>query len=188
MNVAEPARPHSPLAARALGWARAHAPTPESIQRSRVLRPVAHRLLAPALWRFNRRSVPRGVALGMGTGILLPFAHMPLAAALALPARANIPVAVVMTLISNPVTFAGIIWAEHRLGRFVLRLDAGVPGRPVREVADMGWLHWLMSGAGTAAVGALVLAPFVAAAGYGVAALGWRWWTARRWATRRRRR
>jgi hypothetical protein len=177
----------APLGERALGWARRHAPTPESIQRSRVLRPVAHRLLAPALWRFNRRSVPRGVALGMGTGILLPFAHMPLAAALALPARANIPIAVMLTLVSNPLTFVEIVWLEHTIGRFVLRLDAGLPGQPVREVADMGWLHWLMSGAGTAAVGALVLAPIVAAAGYAGAALGWRWWTARRWARRHRR-
>ncbi len=176
----------TPLRARAIGWARGHVPTRESIRKSRVLRPVAHRLLAPTLWRFNRRSVPRGAALGMGTGILLPFAHMPLAAALALPARANVPVAVMMTLISNPLTFVGIVWTEHRLGRFVLRLDAGVPGQPVRQVADSGWLHWLMSSAGVAMVGALVLAPFVAAFGYAAAALGWRWWIGRKWARRHR--
>ena len=173
-----------PLGARALGWARHHVPTRESIGRSRVLRPVAHRLLAPALWRFNRRSVPRGVALGMGTGILLPFAHMPLAAALALPARANIPFAVMMTLISNPLTIVEIVWLEHTVGRFVLRLDAAVPGQPVQQVADSGWLHWLMSSAGVAMVGALVLAPVVAATGYAVSALGWRWWIGRKWARR----
>lgn len=149
-----------------------------------MLRPVAHRLLAPALWRFNRRSVPRGVALGMGTGILLPFAHMPLAAVLALPARANIPVAVMLTLISNPLTFVEIVWLEHRIGRFVLRLDAAVPGQPVEQVAHAGWLHWLMSSAGVAMVGALVLAPIVGTAGYAAASLGWRWRTARRWSGR----
>lgn len=151
-----------------------------------MLRPVAHRLLAPALWRFNRRSVPRGVALGMGTGILLPFAHMPLAAALALPARANIPFAVMMTLVSNPLTFVEIVWLEHRIGRWVLRLDADLPGQPVRQVADSGWLHWLMSSAGVAMVGALVLAPIVATLGYAAAAFGWRWWMGRKWARRHR--
>lgn len=170
-----------PLRTRALGWARGHVPTRESIQQSRVLRPVAHRLLAPALWRLNRRSVPRGVALGMGTGILLPFAHMPLAAVLALPARANVPIAVMMTLISNPLTFMGIVWAEHSLGRFVLQLDAAVPGQPVQQVADSGWLHWLMSSAGVAMVGALVLAPIVAVIGYAGAAAAWRWRIARKW-------
>ena len=172
---------------RAIGWVRGHVPTRESVARSRLLRPVAHRLLAPALWRFNRRSVPRGVALGMGTGILLPFAHMPLAAVLALPARANIPVAVMMTLISNPLTFVEIVWLEHRLGRFVLRLDAAVPGQPVREVVASGWLHWLMSSAGVAMVGALCLAPVMAGLGYAAAAFGWRRWVARRWARRHRR-
>lgn len=173
------------LADRALGWARHHVPTRDSIRRSRVLRPVAHRLLAPALWRLNRRSVPRGVALGMGTGILLPFAHMPLAAVLALPARANVPVAVMLTLISNPFTFVGIVWLEHRVGRFVLRLDAAVPGQPVQQVADSGWLHWLMSSAGVAMVGALVLAPIVATLGYAVAAAVWRWRVGRQWRCRR---
>lgn len=180
MSAAEPL----PLAARALGWVRGHVPTRESIGRSRLLRPVAHRLLAPTLWRLNRRSVPRGVALGMGTGIVLPFAHMPLAAALALPARANIPAAVMMTLISNPLTIVEIVWLEHRIGRFVLRLDAVVPGQPVAQVAANGWLHWLMSSAGVTAVGALVLAPVVAAVGYAGASLGWRWWIARKWRTR----
>ena len=187
MSAADSLPPGSALRARALGWVRHHAPTRDSIQRSRVLRPVAHRLLAPALWRFNRRSVPRGVALGMGTGILLPFAHMPLAAALALPARANIPIAVMMTLVSNPLTIVEIVWLEHTVGRFVLRLDAGLPGQPVRQVADSGWLHWLMSSAGVAMVGALVLAPIVATLGYAAAAVGWRWWIGRKWARRHRR-
>ena len=173
-----------PKRGRFASWIHNHVPTQESIALNPLLRPVAHRLLHPVLWRFNRRSVPRGVALGMGAGILLPFAHMPLAAVLALPARANIPLAVCMTLISNPLTFAEIIWLEHRIGRFVLRLDTVVPGQPVEKVASSGWLHWLMSAAGTAAVGALVLAPLVALAGYGVATIAWRWRTARKWRNR----
>ena len=183
MNVAEQAAAGPGV----MGWLRRHVPTRESIGRSRLLRPVAHRLLAPALWRFNRRSVPRGVALGMGTGILLPFAHMPLAAVLALPARANIPVAVMLTLISNPFTIVELVLVEHSLGRFVLRFDAAVPGQPVQQVAQSGWLHWLMSSAGVTAVGALVLAPVVAAAGYAVATFAWRLRIARQWRRRHRK-
>ena len=62
-----------------------------------------------------------------------------------------------------------------------------MPGQPVQQVAESGWLHWLMSSAGVAMVGALVLAPFVAAFGYGLAAVGWRWWVGRKWARRHRR-
>jgi len=46
-------------------WWHANAPTRESLEKSRVLAPVAHRVLEPSLWRFSRRSVPRGVALGL---------------------------------------------------------------------------------------------------------------------------
>ena len=40
-------------------------PTREGLATNRFVKPVAHRVLAPELWRFTRRSVPRGVALGL---------------------------------------------------------------------------------------------------------------------------
>ena len=127
----------------------------------------------------QRKTVVRaGRAVGVEAEILRT------AQRLALPARANVPIAVMMTLISNPLTFVGIVWAEHSLGRFVLRLDAAVPGQPVQQVADSGWLHWLMSSAGVAMVGALVLAPIVGAIGYAGAAAAWRWRIGRKWRRR----
>ncbi len=86
------------------GWATRHMPTRETFERSRWLRPIAHRVLRPELWRFHRRSVPRGVALGMVVGILVPVAQTLVAALLALPVRANVPVAAVTTLLTNPLT------------------------------------------------------------------------------------
>lgn len=183
MSVAEPALGGSPWA-RALGWARGHVPTRESMERSRFLRPVAHRILVPSLWRLTRRSVPRGVALGTATGILFPFAHMPLAAVLALPARANVPTAVATTLINNPLTTVPIWWAAYRIGRWVLRLDHEVPGHPIESNvhANAGWLHWLLAQGGPAmVVGLLVLAGAAALLGYAGASLGWRWWIAHKW-------
>ena len=87
-------------------WWHANAPTRESLEKSRVLAPVAHRVLEPSLWRFTRRSVPRGVALGLFVGIFLmiPGVQIAGAALLALPFRANIPVAAAMTFLSNPAT------------------------------------------------------------------------------------
>ena len=78
------------------GWIRHHI-SREAIERNRILRPVAHRVLAPSLWRFNRRSVPRAVALGLATSTLVPVAHMPVTAVLSIPLRANIPIAVGVT-------------------------------------------------------------------------------------------
>lgn len=181
---------------RLMAWARHAVPTRESIERNRWLKPVAHRILAPSLWRFNRRSVPRGVALGVFSGVMFPFAHMAIAAVLALPARANVPTAVGVTLVNNPVTFVPLMAAAYRIGHRVLRLDRVVPGQPIATGAHAvvaqahgGWWHWLISQGGPATlVGLLVLAVVLSITGYAVAALGWRWRTMRKWRMRAARR
>lgn len=173
---------------RAVGWGRRNLPTRESMERSRLLRPVAHRVLAPALWRFTRRSVPRGVALGMVTGILFPVAQIPLSALLALPLRANIPIAALTTFITNPVTTPLFWGAAYWIGRWALHLDAHVPGQPVAEAASAGWIQWLVSDAAPAiAVGLLIVTAAMTIGGYLAAKVGWRWWIARKWQVRRRR-
>lgn len=178
------------MTARAGAWLRHHVPTRESIAGNRILRPVAHRILVPSLWRLNRRSVPRGVALGIFSGILFPFAHMALAAVLALPFRANVPTAVATTLINNPVTFVPLMAGAYQVGHWVLRLDRDVPGRPIATNvhANAGWLHWLVAQGGPATiVGLLLIAVVASAAGYGAASLFWRLRTARKWRRRHRK-
>ncbi len=177
-------------ATRVFGWVRHHIPTQERIEANRFLRPVAHRILAPSLWRFTRRSVPRGVALGLFTGILFPFAHMPLAALTALPVRANVPVAVGTTLLHNPITTVPLFWSAYELGHWVLRLDRTVPGAPIASnvQANVGWLHWLVSHGGPATiVGLVIIAIALSAAGYFATGLVWRLRIARKWRNRAHR-
>ncbi len=172
---------------RLVGWAHRNLPTRESFERSRVLRPIAHRVLAPSLWRFTRRSVPRGVALGMITGILVPMGQIPASAVLALPFRANIPAAALTTFITNPLTTPPLWIAAYWVGRKILRFDASVPGAPIatKVSANIDWLQWLFAEAGPALiVGLLTVAVVGAALSYALAALGWRLWIARKWRKR----
>jgi uncharacterized protein len=175
------------LSTRVADWWQRTMPTRESMEQNRLLRPVAHRVLAPALWRFTRRSVPRGVALGMVTGILFPVAQIAFSAVLALPIRANIPVAAAMTFITNPFTTPPLWVAAYWIGKWVLHLDSQVPGAPIatQVAANSSWLHWLLSTAGPATiVGLLIITLTLSVAGYAVAALGWRWRVARKWRAR----
>ena len=174
--------------ARASGWVQQHAPTRESIEANRFLRPVAHRILVPALWRFNRRSVPRGVALGLFAGILFPFPHMALAAVFSLPLRANVPTAVVTTLVNNPVTFLPIMATAYRIGTWVLQLDHTVPGEPIATnvKANVGLLHWVVAQGGPATiVGLFLMAATLSAIGYFTTSLIWRWRAGDKWRNRR---
>lgn len=170
---------------RLAAWCHRCLPTRDSLERSRLLRPVAHRVLAPELWRFTRRSVPRGVALGMVTGILFPLGQIPLAALLALSVRANVPAAAATTLITNPFT-TPLLWTlAYWIGHWALQVDEAVPGDPLRAAAESGWVQWLMSDAAPAiAVGLLIVSIVMAVAGYGLSVLGWRLWTARKWRRR----
>ena len=82
------------FASRTTNWLRGHFPTREQLEKNRFIRPFAHRVLRSDLWRFNRRSVPRGIALGLFVGIMIPFAHSAVAALTAMFVRANVPVAI----------------------------------------------------------------------------------------------
>ena len=173
---------------RAVAWGHRNMPTREGLERNRLVRPVAHRVLAPELWRATRRSVPRGVALGMVTGVLFPVAQIAFSALLALPLRANIPAAALTTFITNPFTTPFIWGVAYWVGKWTLRLDRVVPGRPVREAAQSGWLQWLVSDAAPAiGVGLLIVTVILAVAGYALSALGWRIWIARKWRHRHHR-
>src|SRR3546814_15876918 len=74
---------------------------------------------------------------------------MPVAALFAFPTRANVPTAVMVTLLNNPLTVPPLWYEAYHIGRFVLRWDAIVPGQPItHQVAQAGWLHWLIAHGG----------------------------------------
>ena len=130
--------------------------------------------------------MPRGVALGMVTGILFPVAQIPLSAVLALPFRANIPTAAATTFITNPFTTPPLWVAAYWIGHWILRFDAEI-GQPIASqvAANRGWLQWLLSEAGPSTiVGLFILTLSFAVVGYAASAFGWRWWIAHKWRSR----
>jgi uncharacterized protein (DUF2062 family) len=171
------------LATSITGWFRGHIPTRESIGANRWLAPFAHRLLKPDIWHFNRRSVPRAVALGLFVAPIIPVAHTLVAALLALPVRANIVIALMITLVINPVTIPPFYYAAFQVGRVLLRLDHATPGRVIMPPVHTAnhWLAWVLHVTGPAALGTLVLATLAASSGYFISAWIWRFRIARKW-------
>lgn len=172
-------------------WARGHFPTREKLEQNRWIRPFAHLVLRPSLWRFTRRSVPRGIALGLFTGIAVPFAHSPIAALCAVVVRGNVPVAIATTWTSNPLTWALIFPAAIGISNMLgFHVDMTAFRHLLHSDASLAqWSHWLLSRAAPALMlGLLAEATIVASIGYGVAALGWRVWIGQKWARRLRHR
>ena len=160
-------------------------PTREQLAGNRFLAPIAHRIVSPELWRFTRRSVPRGVALGLFAALIFPIGHIFLAAFLALPSRANVPLAALMTFVANPVTLPLWAIAANRTGNFVLHVDRSVGIGAARPLAsNSGMLAGWYATAGVTAFGFAVLALVMAALGYVISGFVWRVMVSRR---RRRR-
>jgi len=95
-------------------------PTSQALRSQRMLRWLGPLLDRPWLWQLNRRSVAAGVGLGVFCAFMLPGLQILIAAPLALLLRANLPVAAVCTLISNPFTFAPIFVLAYRVGAMML--------------------------------------------------------------------
>jgi uncharacterized protein (DUF2062 family) len=168
-------------------WIARNMPTREGLERNRFIRPFAHRVLRSELWRFTRRSVPRGVALGMLVGIIIPFAQIFFAALLSVSVRANVPVAAVTTFITNPFT-TPLIWVfSYEVGSFILRADAATVVAPVSTTLEQTQfdqaLQWLTGATLVTAFGLVVVAIVASALSYLVT--GWTW---RVWIGRKRRR
>jgi uncharacterized protein len=163
-------------------WANANMPTREQMARNRFVRPFAHHVLRSELWRFTRRSVPRGVALGMLVGIIVPFAQILFAALLSFTVRANVPVAALTTFVTNPFT-TPLIWVvSYEIGSQLLRMDSLLYSSPLDsflEVTDLwSFLGWLTAEGKVLALGLVVLAVASALLSYLVTGFVWRWWIA----------
>ena len=170
-------------------WLKGHVPTRDTIHKYRLLRPFASHLRHPSLWRMNRRSVPRGVAIGLFVGVIIPFMHTFIAAILAIPARANVAVAALLTLVVNPLTIGPLYYAAYRIGSWELHYDSNLVSaeaadRFSSELSRM--LFWLHHASGPIAVGVLTIAAGAALCGFLATSFAWRLWPGNRRRQRRR--
>lgn len=168
-------------------WLKGHVPSRETVDQYRLLRPFATHLRQPSLWRLNRRSVPRGVAVGLFVAVLIPFMHTFVAAILAIPARANVAVAALLTLVVNPITIPPMYIAAYRIGSWELHYDGTVvsAGAAERFSSELGrMLFWLHHASGPIALGVLTIATVAALTGYLASTFAWKVRAGRRWRRR----
>jgi len=166
-------------------------PDPEQARRNRWLRWLGPGLFRPQLWRFTRRSVALGVALGIFFGLLFPVAQIPLSAAAAVVLRANVPTAIASTLVSNPVTFGPLYYAAYRIGSALLGEDDTPPdfehaGAAIEE-NHKGWLERIAAMGKPLLLGLVILACALSTLAYLLVSCLWRLKITLAWQRRRQR-
>lgn len=164
-------------------------PTREGMAKSPWIKPFGQRVLHSEFWRFTRRSVPRGVAIGLLVGIfvMIPGLQIVGSALMCIPFRGNIPVAALMTFLTNPFTTPFVLLAALEVGsKLGFRTDiASFYALRDRGAGLRAWMSWLFSEAAPGLVsGLFVIALLAALVGYLASILVWRWWTARKWRRR----
>lgn len=172
-------------------------PSHDSVKANRYVAWFGPWLQHHNLWHLHRRSVAGGIAAGLLAG-LIPGSNpvqFTAGALFAIAFRVNLPLAVAVTLYSNPFTIVPLYYVAFKLGQLVLLQNGGEPPAVAFNLEDKGfteWLpaafEWVMSVGKPLAIGLPLLALLLAVTGYVVTDWLWRLNVRCAWQRRRRRR
>ncbi|UNU72955.1 DUF2062 domain-containing protein [Moraxella nasovis] len=95
-------------------------PSPEKLRENRIIGWFGPFLTDPRLWHMNRNSLERAVYVGILCAFFPLPGQMPLAVLGALLLRANVPMAVALTWITNPLTAIPVVWFAYSVGAYIL--------------------------------------------------------------------
>lgn len=156
-------------------------PEPHKVRDARSLQFLGNLLHDPNLFHLNRHSVSVAFAVGLFLAFLPIPGQIPLAAMLAFWLRCNLPLAVALVWISNPLTFPVIFFFCYKLGLWFLE-------EPYTRISfEFSW-SWFTNEFlriwKPLTLGSLIVSIFASCAGYLVVQWSWRWAVIRRWKKR----
>lgn len=145
-----------------------------------------------ALWSIQRRPIAGAVAAGLFAGLMPGPTQMLCAAMLALYFRTNLPLALLCTVYTNPLTIVPLYFLAYRLGGLLLgQADtATMPDIPDGAWFDVAsWLpQWLSHHGQPLLLGVPALGLLLALAGYVLVMAGWRCAVVIHWRNRKTKR
>lgn len=170
-------------------------PSHESVRNNRHISRFGTRLQHHNLWHLHRRSVAGGVAVGLFSGLIPGSNPVQFAAGalLSIAFKVNLPIAVLVTLYSNPFTIVPLYFLAFKLGQLVLfQRGRELPSFPSEFSGTAIFQHlpeafnWLLSVGKPLLLGIPLLALILAAIGYFVTDWAWRAGVCLQWRQRRR--
>lgn len=159
-------------------------PDHQKLKGHRHLQWFGESLHDPNLWHLNRRSVPGAFAVGLFVAFVPIPGQMLLAGALAIYLRINLPLAVALVWITNPITMPPMFYFVYLVGSWAL----GHPAERIEFQPSLEWVlqelaqHWQPF-----FLGCFITGTVAAILGYVTMRLLWRWHAVSAWRKRRQR-
>lgn len=165
-------------------------PSHETIRNNPWLKPFESSLLHPRLWHLNRHSAAGAVAAGLFCGLIPGPLQMLGAAICALVFRVNLPLAMFVTLYTNPFTIVPLYVLAYQIGRLFIGEGNGFITPPAFNPTDMiAWTTamqtWMLAVAKPLGIGLLTLAGTLAVLGYFAMQAVWRVYLIAAWRRRK---
>ncbi|MDH4095960.1 MAG: DUF2062 domain-containing protein [Betaproteobacteria bacterium] len=174
---------------------RKYVPSATEVRRNRLVAMFGTLLHHPNLWHLNRDSVAGAVAIGLFSGLVPGPLQMLTALVLAVPLHRNLPVALLMTLYTNPFTIVPLYLLAYGYGSLLL---GGGEDRAHIVPFEMDWgnlfdsmgrlFDWTVALGAPLAVGLVALGLTLAALGYLAVQFGWRAYVMLAWRARAKKR
>jgi len=154
-------------------------PDHTAVSNNRWLRPFQDSLLHPRLWHLNRHSAAGAVAAGLACGLIPGPFQMLGAACCALIFRINLPLAMLVTLYTNPFTIVPLYLLAYQVGRVVSSDGSGFLAPPEMTPSDMAaWGQalalWIEAVSRPLWIGLILLGAGLALFGYVAVKTAWR--------------
>ena len=161
---------------------RRYLPDPQKLREHRALKPLGKWLQNPQVWHFHRRSVAGAAFIGLFVSFLPIPGHMLIAAAIAIATRCNLPLAVALVWVNNPLTMGPLYFFAYKLGTWLLNTELTIAEVHVNldwlgERLDEIWRPLLL--------GSLVCGWGTGLIAYAMVRVGWRIRVKRHWRERR---
>ncbi len=111
-------------------------PQREHIHKQGGIHLLSDYLQEPNIWHIHRRSSAGGAAVGMFCAFIPLPIHTISSAALAILFRVNLPIAVVFSFFSNPITIPPLFYFAYEIGATLL----GVKEKSVNFAFSWDWI------------------------------------------------
>jgi uncharacterized protein len=163
---------------------RKYLPTRERLRETKSLHFLGEMIFEQNLWHFNRHSVSYAALVGLFCCFLpIPFQMIP-CVLLCVVIRCNVPLAIALVWVSNPVTMPPMMYFAYKVGTWLL----GQSDQVVSVELSLEWLTAQLAQVWQPLLlGSLVSGITAGIIGFIAVRLYWRWRVSRYWKKRRDR-